>query len=85
MGWFERWIEKGFRKAVRGLLIRSNADFDKMEGLLPVSTVESANADAFMLYGKDNHNKPPAIYQAKCAEAAEFIAERHAAAITLLY
>jgi hypothetical protein len=71
--WFENHSENNFRKLVRRILMANIGDFERLEGLMPHSTVEESYKSAWLLYGKPNLNKHPSIYQEECAKAAMHI------------
>ena len=83
-GFFEGYAERQFRKFIRRILIANIADFEKMEGVLPHSTVETAYKSAWLQFGKPSHGKHPSIYREECAKAAEYIVEFYSTAMTLL-
>jgi hypothetical protein len=85
LGIFLRWIEKSFKRNVRNLLVANVPDFDRFERCLPLSTIEQAYKTAWIMFGKDYHDKPPAVYQQKCVDAAEYIIEHHKTAAKLFF
>lgn len=82
--WFENHAERNFRKFVHKILVANLPDFERMEGVLPHSTVETAYRTAWLQIGKPAHDKAPAIYREECAKAAEYVLEFHSTAMQLL-
>ena len=75
MGWFDNLMQRQFRKMVLKILITNVPDFEKIEGAMPLSTVETAYKTAWHHFGKQCHDKHPSIYRAECAKAAEYVVE----------
>jgi hypothetical protein len=81
---FENYAERNFRKYIHRILVANVPNFEKMEGVLPHSTVETAYKTAWAQFGQPSHGKHPSIYRDECARGAEYIVEYYSTAMTLL-
>jgi len=84
LDFFENYAERNFRKYIRRILVANVDNFEKIEGVLPHSTVETAHKTAWTQFGKPSHGKHPSIYREECARGAEYIVEFYSTAMTLL-
>lgn len=83
MGLFSDWKKNSFKKTVRGILLKSIPDLNKIEDSLPQSTVENSYNTAWESIGKDAIKMHPSIYMEECLRSANFVLEMHLTASEL--